>query len=299
MEFLSTVQFLKPVSAVARKVLSPRVIQFVRLYLRGRVPAANTYRTSLAGKLALEIGGPSQIFGDRGSLPLYSALGGVDNCLFSGDTIWTSQIEPGRHFHYHPGKRAGIQFIRDATNLQSILDASYECVLASHCLEHVANPLRALSEWMRVLEDGGFLVLILPHKDGIFDWRRPTTSLAHMREDYQNNTGEDDLTHLPEILALHDLEMDEGAGSPERFHLRCLNNLSNRTMHHHVFDTSTAVSLVDESGFHLIRVDTFRPCHIILLARRCAGAPDNTGFLAPNASYRFSSPFASDRRFDH
>jgi len=192
-----------------------------------------------------------------------------------------------------------MQFICDATNLKSVLDASYECVLASHCLEHVANPLRALKEWKRILKEGGLLVLVLPHKDGIFDWRRPTTSLAHMREDYENNTGEDDLTHLPEILALHDLEMDEGAGSPERFYLRCINNLSNRTMHHHVFDTSTAISLVDESGFQLIRVDTFKPCHIILLAHRCAGTPDNAAFLAPNASYRLSSPFASDRHCDH
>jgi len=58
--------------------------------------------------------------------------------------------------------------------------------------------------------------------------------------DYANNVGEDDLTHLPEILALHDLSRDEAAGTPEQFHQRCLDNISKRAIHHHVFDTHTA-----------------------------------------------------------
>jgi SAM-dependent methyltransferase len=251
----------------------------------------------LANKRALEIGGPSEIFGDRGSLPLYGVLQEVDNCLFSGQTIWTGNIDTGQSFRYHPKKPTGIQFICDATDLNAIPDASYDCILASHCLEHVANPLRALREWERVLQVDGFLVLILPHKDGIFDWRRPTTSLAHIREDYDNKTREDDLTHLAEILALHDLEMDEDAGSRDQFQIRCMNNFSNRSMHHHVFDTLTAVRVVNEIGFQLIRIDTFMPCHIIILARRSLETPNNADFLVgPTASYLLSSPFASDHR---
>jgi len=286
-------QFLRAVRAVFQKVLGPKLLQFVRLYWRGRVPATDSYRARLAGKRALEIGGPSEFFGDLGPLPLYNVLGAVDNCLFSAQTIWTG--DSGVSFRYHPNKPAGMQLICDATNLNLVRDASYECLLASHCLEHVANPMRAMKEWERVLSEDGFLLLILPHKDGIFDWRRPATSLSHMREDFDNSIEEDDLTHLPEILALHDLRMDEGAGSPEQFHLRCINNSSNRTMHHHVFDTSTAVSLVSEAGFQLIRVDTFRPCHIILLARRCTGVPSNEEFLGPRPNYLLSSPFPSDQ----
>ena len=37
------------------------------------------------------------------------------------------------------------------TSLDGIDDASYDVVLASHTLEHIANPLRALSEWRRVV----------------------------------------------------------------------------------------------------------------------------------------------------
>jgi SAM-dependent methyltransferase len=270
-------------------------VRVVRQYVRGKLPAAKIYRSTLTGKRALEIGGPSEIFGDLGSLPLYDDLDSVDNCLFSLQTIWTGKTNDGRSFRYHPDKPLGNQFICDATDLKSIPEGTYDCILASHCLEHVANPIRALKAWERVLKPDGLLVVILPHKERIFDWKRPTTSMDHMHKDFENNTNEDDLTHLPEILALHDLEMDEGAGSPEYFRARCMNNHSNRSMHHHVFDTFTAASLVSAGGFQLMRVDPFKPCHIILLARRSGGVADNTQFLGPTASYRHFSPFAIDR----
>ena len=170
------------------------------------------YLVRLAGKRAVEIGGPSDIFRDEGALPVYGVAWSVDNCLYSHQTIWTEKVVPGQTFKYHSGKPPGIQYVCEATELKPIPDRSYDCVLASHCLEHVANPLRALAEWKRVLKNGGLLLLVLPHKDGTFDWRRPVTALTHMVEDYEKQIGEDDLTHLSEILALHDLEKDEPAG---------------------------------------------------------------------------------------
>jgi SAM-dependent methyltransferase len=250
----------------------------------------------LAQKQALEIGGPSEIFNDEGFLPVYSALKGVDNCLFSTRTIWTGEVQIGRCFHYLWDRDPGTQFICEATDLRSIPDSSYGLVLASHCLEHVANPLRALEEWRRVLVKDGFLLLILPHKDGTFDWRRPVTQLSHMIQDYETNIGENDLTHLPEILALHDLGMGPPAGSPEQFKQRCLENSLNRAMHHHVFNTPAAVRLINQAGFQLIRVTLFKPYHIIILAVKCHQGPDNSQFLSPDAEFRLQSPFPSDRR---
>ena len=255
----------------------------------------HAYRSQLAGKRTLEIGGPTDIFRDEGLLPIYRVLDTVDNCLYSNQTIWTGKVSTGQTFEYHFRKHPGIQYICEATDLKLIPDSSYECVLASHCLEHVANPLRALAEWKRILKNGGLLLLVLPHKDGTFDWRRPVTPLAHMIEDYEKQTGEDDLTHLPEILALHDLEKDEPAGSPEQFRIRSMENRFNRALHHHVFDTLTASKLIDRANFQLVRVNNFRPFHIVILARRCNGTPDNAQFLGPNAVYRRRSPFPSDR----
>lgn len=265
-------------------------LKFVR-----RSVLATYYRGLLSGKRGLEIGGPSVILGDDGPFPIYRALKSLDNCLYSSCTIWTGEVKEGRTFVFHPRKCPGDRIICEATNLKPIADGGYEIVLASHCLEHVANPLRALAEWKRVLQSDGLLLLILPHKDGTFDWRRPTTSLPHMISDYENNVGEDDLTHLPEILSLHDLDRDKAAGSMEQFHRRCLDNFRTRAMHHHVFDTPTAVALLDKAAFQVMRVDQMEPFHIILLAKSCDRVPDNTQFLKADAAYRRRSPFVSDR----
>jgi len=287
-------RILKPIRSAARTVLGTRVTGYVRHYLR-RKPNFDAYRTHLTGKRGLEIGGPSDIFQDDGPLPVYRVLENLDNCLFSAQTIWTGQVDTLQGFNYHPKKQPGTQFVCDATDLEPIHDSSYECVLASHCLEHVANPLRALREWRRILKPRGIFLLVLPHKDATFDWRRSTTPLAHLIDDDRKDMGEDDLTHMPEVLSLHDLKKDELAGSAEQFRLRCMNNIVNRAMHHHVFDTSSALSLVDYAAFQVIQIDVFKPFHIVILSRWFDGPPDNGRFLSPRADYRRSSPFASDR----
>ena len=263
--------------SIAKRVLGPRGVEFVRRGLHGPTAVKHMQR-KLAGKSALEIGGPSEIFGDAGLLPIYSILRSVDNCLFSARTIWTGEVQIDRGFQYQPGKNPGNQLICEATDLSTVVDSSYEVVLASHCLEHVANPIRALEEWKRILVKAGFLLLVLPHKDGTFDWRRPVTPLRHMIQDYERNTTEDDLTHLPEILALHDLEKDPPAGSLEQFKQRCLANSANRAIHHHVFDTTAAVGLVEHAGFQLTRVATFEPFHIVILASKSGKRTNNSRF---------------------
>ena len=75
-------------------------------------------------------------------------------------------------------------------------------------VEHTANPIKAIKEWMRVLKNKGSLIIVFPDKDRTFDNKRPVTSLNHLIDDYVANTEEDDLTHLPEILNLHNFYKD-------------------------------------------------------------------------------------------
>jgi SAM-dependent methyltransferase len=253
---------------IARKLLGLRMTMYLRGRSLERIPDIEGYLSPLRGARALEIGGPSEIFGEEGFLPAYDVLNSVDNCLFAARTIWAGDVQAGLTFTYSSGKAPGRQFICEASDLKPVLATSYDCVLASHCLEHVANPLRALQEWKRCLRDGGVLLLILPHKDATFDWRRPVTPLAHIVEDYHAEVGEDDLTHLPEVLALHDLDRDKPAGSADDFRQRCLQNFANRAMHHHVFDSQLAVSLLECARFTILKVDTFNAHHIVLLARK-------------------------------
>jgi len=277
---------------VARTLLGPRFASRVKQEFRRTLGFVAAYRSRLRLRSGLEVGGPSAAFSDEGELPIYDVLESLDNCLYSGNTIWAGTVREGNTFVYHPEKPPGTQIICEATDLRPIKDCSYDCVLACHCLEHIANPLRALAEWKRVLKDSGLLLLILPHKDGTFDWRRPTTPLAHMIQDYENGVGEEDLTHLPEILDLHDLSKDEAAGMKEQFRQRCLENRIHRAMHHHVFDTMTAMKMVNHVGFTLLRVDNLRPHHIIILASRTDQPVDNRRFLAVGSK---RSPFPSDR----
>lgn len=281
--------------AVAGSV-SPRLEGYVRRRVLGQtVPNLGAFLAYFKERRALEIGGPSWILGDRGCLPVYRALGSVDNCLFSSETIWTGRVRSGRSFRYHSRKEAGLQFICEGTALTTVQDSSYQCVLASHSLEHMANPLKALEEWKRVLDQDGVLLLVLPHRDGAFDWRRPITGISHLIQDYEKNVGEDDRTHFPEILALHDVHTCDPKETPEHFRQRCLQNFQNRGMHHHVFDTNTAVEMTHRAAFQVLRVDPLEPYHIIILAQRCREAPNNARFLETNAEYRRQSPFASDR----
>ncbi len=268
-------EIMKTAKAVARNILGPHLTELLRRPAYSKLASVADYRSRLRAKRGLEIGGPSSTLGDTGPVPIYDVLGSLDNCLYSGSTIWTGEVREGSTFIYQPGKPPGSQIICDATNLQPIQDSSYDCVLACHCLEHIANPLLALAEWKRVLKNDGLLLLILPHKDGTFDWRRPTTPLAHMIEDYENAVGEEDLTHLPEILELHDLSRDIPAGTKDQFEQRCLANHINRAMHHHVFDTMAAVAIVNHIGLEILCVDTLKPSHIIILASRASQPIDN------------------------
>lgn len=185
----------------------------------------------------LEIGGPSDILGFGGPFSVYSCLGVMDNCNFAEQTLWPSEaVQYSRNF------------VVEGTAL-NIESGTYDCVMASHCLEHIANPIKALLEWKRVLRRQGFLLLILPHRDHTFDWRRPVTTLEHMWQDYKLQTQESDLTQLEEILALHDLSKDPGVCTLEQFRERSLNNANFRALRHHVFVPETAIEIRERPGF--------------------------------------------------
>jgi hypothetical protein len=151
---------------------------------------------------------------------------------------------------------------------------------------------------MRILKDEGGVVLVLPHKEETFDHRRPVTTLQHLIEDLQNNTSEDDRTHLQEVLELTDLDRDWGLLNPNDFKQRCEKNFENRCIHQHVFVTSLVVQMFDYVGMQVLSVESLRPLHIIVSARKPPqGQPQkNEHYLNANALWRKNSPFKIDRK---
>jgi SAM-dependent methyltransferase len=255
-----------------------------------------TCRPLLEGASGLEIGGPSAIFARDGILPLYPLLGRLDNCDFSGETLWHGDAAHGSPFRFDPDREPGRQFVRDATALDGIADGSYDVVLSSHTLEHVANPLRALAEWRRVVGNDGHVVLVVPHLEHTIDHRRPVTTLEHLESDFARSVAEDDDTHVREFLDLSDLTRDPERLSRQAFERRTLAYAENRAIHHHVFDTELLVRLLDRADWQFVAVETALPFHIVAVARTCVDAPDNGEFLAADAEWRRTSVFRRDRR---
>lgn len=216
----------------------------------------------LTDKHGLEIGGPSPIFGRNRLVPVYDRCRQIDNCDFSDQTIWREAGEKREVPIF--GKR----YVTDACYLEAIADASYDFVVASHVLEHIANPLRALREWKRVVKPGGVLLILVPDRRNTFDHKRPFTSFEHIESDFLTNTREDDLTHLDEVLSLHDPRLDPGVGSREEFGERCLRNAEIRAMHHHVFSLEVLAAMFAHLTMHVLNISFERPYHILGFARK-------------------------------
>jgi SAM-dependent methyltransferase len=220
----------------------------------------------IQGCFGLEIGGPSSIFNRGRLLPIYPLVR-LDNCNFSANTVWGDN-KNDKNFFYDKEQPPGIQYVCDATEMKCIPSGNYDLVISSHVLEHIANPIKALREWLRVLKERGILILLLPQKDRTFDHRRPVTTLAHLIQDHTNNTTESDLTHLSEVLELHDLKRDSVSRDRAYLERMCKENINHRYMHHHVFDTQLAVDLISHMGLQIIAVEVQRPYHIILMAQK-------------------------------
>ncbi len=223
---------------------------------------------AVENRRGIEIGGPSRVFARGGMLPLYPRVSRLDNVNFASQTAWEAGLRDRGDFKFDAGKPSGCQFLREATCLTGLDDNSYDFVLSSHCLEHVANPLAALHEWRRIVRPGGFLILVLPDPRRSFDHARPVTTMDHLRADFTQRTGEDDRTHLDEIFAHHDLGRDPHAGRLEEFRARAHRNAENRCLHHHVFNLALIRAALEETGWAVHELETVRPLHLIATARK-------------------------------
>lgn len=219
----------------------------------------NEFKDYFNNEIGLEIGGPSKIFEVDGLVPVYPLASRIDNCNFSKKTIWQNNIL---------FSSKGKQFILEATNLLEIENESYDFVLSSDCIEHISNPLKAINEWLRILKKEGVLLMVVPHKGFTFDHKRSVTKFSHLLKDYENDIDEKDLTHLPEILELHDLEKDILAGTFESFKERSKNNYQNRCLHHHVFDEKLVIEMFNYLNVKILNIEFQSPYYIIALVQK-------------------------------
>lgn len=290
------------IKKVYAKLKSEGIGSLLQIMYQRLIPRQLEYfpncKSFFQARVGLEIGGPtSGIFGQRGLIPVYPVATKIDNVNFAYNTVWEGTINEGNSFIFNKGTTPGCQYVGEASNLEFIGDSSYDFVLSSHCIEHLSNPIQGLSEWIRVLKQDGLLVLVVPHKDGTFDHRRPVTLLDHLIQDFDNQIDEGDMTHLEEILRLHDLAKDPGAGDFQSFQERSKRNRENRCLHQHVFDTRLAVEAVNYMGLQILTVELFLPYHIAIISRKISQdrTASNEKYRGDDAAPCWLSPFPSDR----
>lgn len=177
-------------------------------------------------KKGVEIGGPS----NTGDI-LYQNATTIDNVIYSKNTVWSNHTD---EYNYYQNKKGKV-IINDAVNMTLVQNESYDFCFSSHSLEHIANPLKAISEWLRIIKTGGYIIIVVPEKSFCFDHKRNYTKFPILLSQFEKNVGEDDLSTLPEILLNHDLSLDPLAGDLENFTKRSLDNLNNRCLHHYVY----------------------------------------------------------------
>lgn len=255
-------------------------------------PLGPAFTAPLHGARALEVGGPSAVFGRDGLLAAYPVLASVDGLQWAASTAWHA-LDAQAPYAPDGAPTGALQIVDDA-DLAAVPDAAYDVVLSSHVIEHLANPLRTLAAWRRITRPGGHVLVVAPHAAGTFDHRRPVTRLEHLRADRDAGTGEDDLTHLDETLALHDRARDADDSPFEAWAQQRRENPRTRLLHHHVFTTTSLAALLREAGVVLLAAEVRYP-HDIYLLGRWGGAP------APDpvpAALR-TSPFRVDRADAH
>ena len=200
-------------------------------------------------KLGVEIGGPSC----TGSI-LYHNAKSIDNVVFSKNTIWQNSSDEYNFYHNKKGK----VIVNDAVNMSDVGNEFYDFVFSSHSLEHIANPLKAISEWLRIVKNDGYIIIVVPEKSQCFDHKRNYSKFSTLLSQYEKNVGEDDLSTLPEILLNHDLSLDPPAGDLEQFTKRSLDNFNNRCLHHYVYNDELLMEICNYFKSKFIYKETRR-----------------------------------------
>jgi SAM-dependent methyltransferase len=150
----------------------------------------------------------------------------------------------------------------DMDRLTSFPDASLDFVIASHVLEHLANPLAMLVDIHRVLRPGALLVVLIPDRHKTFDRDRAPTSLSHLIDEYRRDVREVDDAHIMDFLIGARVQLD-GHRGPDEFAPDYLNFHRQRSVHVHVWDVEEFGGALDygaeELGLRWNVIDTMPP----------------------------------------
>ncbi len=102
----------------------------------------------------------------------------IGYCQGFGLDVGAGQRTLAPHLLTNDNAVLGCDFSYEADNLK-FKDKYFDFVYASHIIEHMVDPLKAIREWIRVVKITGYIVIICPDK-------RFTPTLGNMQVDAQH-----------------------------------------------------------------------------------------------------------------
>ncbi|GEM_PF-1594044 len=139
--------------------------------------------------------------------------------------------------------------IDNGDELATIPDNAYDFCISNHVLEHLEDPIKALSNWMRILKTKGLLFLSIPLPYNIVDQNRRPTPLSHIIEDYglmaRNREAYAKKRHNHFLDFVRSTNLSESAN--EAFINSKTSELMrmNYSIHFHVFSEETLLPMID------------------------------------------------------
>lgn len=111
-------------------------------------------------------------------------IGGAAHNAFNLDTVNVDRTESMDTVYKREelelaGKAMAVDVVARGDELP-FADDEFDFVLASHVIEHMPDPVKALREWIRVARR--FVYLVVPHRDRTFDRDRPVTPVEELVE---------------------------------------------------------------------------------------------------------------------
>lgn len=77
------------------------------------------------------------------------------------------------------GKSLPVDIVAPGDNIP-LPDESQDFVINAHVIEHFPDPIKALKEWYRLIRRGGYIFMVVPHKERTFDKDEPRTTLQEL-----------------------------------------------------------------------------------------------------------------------
>jgi SAM-dependent methyltransferase len=102
----------------------------------------------------------------------------------------------------------------DVDRLSALDDESQDFVIASHVLEHLADPLTQIAEIHRVLKPGAVVLVFLPDRRHTFDRKRAATPLEHLVVEHRDRVTVVSDAHVEDYLRKTDVW--DSAWTPEQ-----------------------------------------------------------------------------------